>query len=146
MTKTIRVWKQSVRLVLAGAAFAACVGSAATASAQSTIFNIPTTDTVSPKKGYFEFDYLVQLPAPDEGQFQVFTPRFVTGITPMMEAGVNFGNVHYADGGAPSRPSSRTSNTSSSRTTTRDWRRPLAFLATSLCTRRTRLTISGSTT
>jgi len=99
MTKTMRVWQQSVRLVLAGAAFAACVGSAATASAQSTIFNIPTTDTVSPKKGYFEFDYLVQLPAPDEGQFQVFTPRFVAGVTPMMEAGVNFGNVHYADGG-----------------------------------------------
>ena len=35
------------------------------AAAQSTIFNIPTTDTVSPKKGYFEFDYLAQLPKPD---------------------------------------------------------------------------------
>jgi hypothetical protein len=32
------------------------------AMAQSTIFNIPTTDTVSPKKGYFEFDYLPQIP------------------------------------------------------------------------------------
>ena len=29
------------------------------AAAQSTIFNIPTTDTVAPKKGYFEFDYLL---------------------------------------------------------------------------------------
>ena len=69
------------------------------AAAQSTIFNIPTTDTVAPKKGYFEFDYLPQLPAPDEGQFQVFTPRIVVGITPKIEAGANFGNVHYADDG-----------------------------------------------
>src|SRR5512138_756159 len=47
------------------------------AAAQSTIFNIPTTDTVAPKKGYFEFDYMPQAPTPDTGTFQIFTPRFV---------------------------------------------------------------------
>jgi hypothetical protein len=38
------------------------VVAAQTAMAQSTIFNIPTTDTVSKGKGYFEFDFLAQAP------------------------------------------------------------------------------------
>jgi hypothetical protein len=38
---------------------------AETAAAQSTIFNIPTTDTVAKGKVYFEFDYEPQLPKPD---------------------------------------------------------------------------------
>jgi hypothetical protein len=69
------------------------------AAAQSTIFNIPTTDTVAPKKYYFEFDYLLQLPKPDFGQFSVVVPRAVVGITPMLEAGVNVGFYSVADGG-----------------------------------------------
>ena len=36
---------------------------AQSASAQSTIFNIPSTDTVDKGKGYFEFDLLPQAPA-----------------------------------------------------------------------------------
>lgn len=71
----------------------------ATASAQSTIFNIPSTDTVSPGKGYFEFDYLVQLPAPDSGQFQIFAPRGIVGVTSKLEAGVNVAMTHVADDG-----------------------------------------------
>lgn len=69
------------------------------AAAQSTIFNIPTTDTLTAKKGYFEFDYLVQLPKPDAAQFQIFAPRLVVGITPQLEAGVNVAVSHYGDGG-----------------------------------------------
>jgi len=69
------------------------------AAAQSTIFNIPTTDTVAPGKYYFEFDYLVQLPKPDFGQFQIVAPRGVVGITPQLEAGVNIATTHYADDG-----------------------------------------------
>jgi hypothetical protein len=34
------------------------------AAAQSTIFNVPTTDTVAKGKVYFEFDYLPQIPKP----------------------------------------------------------------------------------
>ena len=67
--------------------------------AQSTIFNIPTTDTVSPKKGYFEFDYLVQAPAPDAGQFQIFMPRIVVGVAPNVEVGMNFMATKYGDDG-----------------------------------------------
>jgi hypothetical protein len=66
------------------------------AAAQSTIFNIPTTDTVAPKKGYFEFDYLVQAPGPDGGEkFQIILPRIVVGVTPQVEVGVNVANVHF---------------------------------------------------
>lgn len=69
------------------------------AAAQSTIFNIPTTDTVSPGKYYFEIDYMLQQPSPDFGQFQIFAPRGVVGITPQLEAGVNISATHYADDG-----------------------------------------------
>lgn len=97
MTKVFRVL---ARTVCMAAAAAAIVTMAPTpAAAQSTIFNIPSTDTVSPKKGYFEFDYLVQTPPPDEGQFQTFAPRIVIGITSQIEAGANFATTHYADDG-----------------------------------------------
>jgi hypothetical protein len=67
-------------------------------AAQSTIFNIPTTDTVAVGKGYFEFDYLPQVPAPDEGgRFQTYTPRIVFGVVPNVEAGVNVSNFHFND-------------------------------------------------
>src|SRR5437870_4506395 len=77
-----------------GMALGACVIAARPASAQSTIFNIPSTDTVSAGKGYFEFDYLVQLPAPDSGQFQIFAPRGIVGVTPQLEVGVNVAVTH----------------------------------------------------
>lgn len=86
-------------LLVGGFVLGLAVVAAQPAAAQSTIFNIPTTDTVAPKKGYFEFDYLLQLPKPDSGQFQIFTPRFVVGAGPKAEVGVNFANTHYADGG-----------------------------------------------
>jgi hypothetical protein len=71
------------------------------AMAQSTIFNIPTTDTVAPKKGYFEFDYLPQIPKTEgAGRIQIFNPRIVAGIAPNLEAGANFATYHY--GGDPS--------------------------------------------
>jgi hypothetical protein len=66
------------------------------AAAQSTIMNIPTTDTVAPGKGYFEFDYLMQLPRPEAGGWQTFAPRVVVGITPMIEAGANYSYTTYS--------------------------------------------------
>ena len=70
------------------------------AMAQSTIFNIPTTDTVAPKKGYFEFDYLLQVPGNEGvGRVQVLAPRIVVGIVPNLEAGVNVFNYRFPDGG-----------------------------------------------
>jgi hypothetical protein len=66
------------------------------AMAQSTIFNIPTTDIVAPKKGYFEFDYVPQMPVTEgAGRIQVFAPRIVVGIAPNLEAGANVFNFRY---------------------------------------------------
>jgi hypothetical protein len=86
-------------LLVGGFVLGVAVVTAVPAAAQSTIFNIPTTDTVAPKKGYFEIDYLVQLPKPDAGQFQIIMPRIVAGVAPNVEVGVNFGVTNYADDG-----------------------------------------------
>src|SRR5205814_5610252 len=56
-------------------------------------------DTVAAKKVYFEFDYVMQLPKPDLGQFQVITPRVVIGASPQVEVGLNVGVTHISDGG-----------------------------------------------
>jgi hypothetical protein len=69
-----------------------------TARAQSTIFNIPSTDTVSKGKGYFEFDYLPQSPGPDQGaSTQIFNPRILIGLPKNMEFGVNVPIYHNGD-------------------------------------------------
>jgi hypothetical protein len=61
--------------------------------AQSTIFNIPTTDALAPKKGYFEFDYLIQAPGIDDvGRIHVIAPRIVVGVARNLEVGANFTN------------------------------------------------------
>jgi hypothetical protein len=66
-----------------------------TAMAQSTIFNIPTTDTVAQGSAYFEFDYFGQMPGPDLGdRYHIFMPRAVVGVVPNVEAGVNFNFTH----------------------------------------------------
>jgi len=59
------------------------------AMAQSTLFNIPSTDVVAPKKVYAEFDYFANLPKQDSGMFQWFVPRVVVGVGPNIEAGAN---------------------------------------------------------
>jgi hypothetical protein len=69
-----------------------------TARAQSTIFNIPSTDTVAKGKGYFEFDYLVQAPGPDQGaSTQTFNPRIVIGLPKNVEVGFNVPIFHNGD-------------------------------------------------
>ncbi len=82
-----------------GMALGVCVIAARPAAAQSTLFNIPSTDTVSRGKGYLELDYLAQLPKPDAGQFQIFAPRAVVGVTPQLEVGVNVAFTQISDGG-----------------------------------------------
>lgn len=58
--------------------------------AQSTIFNIPTTDTVSKGKVYAEFDFLPQVPGADNSQTYLYNPRLVVGAPHNIEFGVNF--------------------------------------------------------
>jgi hypothetical protein len=68
------------------------------AMAQSTIFNIPTTDTVSKGKGYFEFDFLAQAPGVADTRTYVYNPRLVVGLGDKAEAGVNFLTAHSSHG------------------------------------------------
>jgi hypothetical protein len=66
--------------------------------AQSTIFNIPTTDTVSKGKGYFEIDVLPQAPGPDAGaSTTILNPRVIVGLPHDVEVGVNFPIYHNGD-------------------------------------------------
>ena len=58
--------------------------------AQSTIFNIPTTDTVAKGKVYAEFDFLPQAPGADGSRTYTYNPRFVVGAPGKTEVGVNF--------------------------------------------------------
>jgi hypothetical protein len=60
------------------------------AKAQSTIFNIPTTDTVAKRKGYFEFDFMPQAPAAGDSRTYMYNPRVVVGAPGNVELGVNF--------------------------------------------------------
>ena len=71
---------------------------AQTAMAQSTIFNIPTTDTVAKGKGYFEFDFLAQAPGTDTTRTYLYNPRLVVGLGDKAEAGVNFLTSHSSHG------------------------------------------------
>ena len=71
------------------------VVTAQTAMAQSTIFNIPSTDTVEKGKGYFEFDFLPQMPTSGVTRTYIYNPRLVVGLPKDAEAGVNFLTYHY---------------------------------------------------
>jgi hypothetical protein len=66
--------------------------------AQSTIFNVPTTDTVAKGKVYFEFDFLPQIPKPEGAdRLYIYNPRLVVGVAPNLEAGANVAFFHTSD-------------------------------------------------
>jgi len=60
------------------------------ASAQSTIFNIPSTDVQSPKKFYVEANFIAHFDKYSLGGFQTYGYRTVYGVNRKFEAGVNF--------------------------------------------------------
>ena len=60
-----------------------------TTRAQSTLFNIPSTDVVAKKKTYLEFDFVSHLESHQDGGFQTYVPRAVFGLGKGLEAGVN---------------------------------------------------------
>ena len=72
-----------------------------TTRAQSTLFNIPSTDVVAKKKTYFEFDFVSHLEPHQSGGFQTYVPRVVFGLGHRLEAGVN---VTFTDALAPDQP------------------------------------------
>jgi hypothetical protein len=58
-------------------------------TAQSTLFNIPSTDVVSKKKTYVEFDFVSHLESYQDGGFQTYVPRVVFGVGKHVEIGTN---------------------------------------------------------
>jgi hypothetical protein len=68
------------------------------AVAQSTLFNIPSTDAVSKGKVYAEFDYFGQMPTGGASRLNIYVPRGVVGVGGGVEAGANVAASHV--GGA----------------------------------------------
>jgi hypothetical protein len=61
-----------------------------TISAQSTIFNIPSTDVLDEKRFYIEGDFIAHFDKWEKGGFQTFGYRAVYGVRKKLEVGVNF--------------------------------------------------------
>lgn len=79
-----RVWR-----ALAGLLVSAAFVFSGNAMAQSTLFNIPTTDTVAARKAYAEFDFMAQVPGAASARTYFYNPRLVVGAPGNIEAGVN---------------------------------------------------------
>ena len=61
----------------------------ADASAQSTVFNIPSSDVQSPGKVYLEADFMIHFGSLREGGYQEYGSRLVVGLPGNMEVGIN---------------------------------------------------------
>jgi len=70
-------------------------------NAQSTLFNIPSTDVVAKKKTYMEFDFISHFEAHKDGGFQGYVPRVVFGVGKHVEVGTN---VAFVDTLTPDQP------------------------------------------
>ncbi|MGH9966367.1 MAG: hypothetical protein ACREBG_00830 [Pyrinomonadaceae bacterium] len=72
-----------------------------TAIAQSTLFNVPSTDVVPKQKIYLEFDFISHIQSHTNGGFQIYAPRAVFGVGKRIEVGVN---ISAPDALAPDQP------------------------------------------
>ena len=88
----LQKWFPRATRALLGLTALVAVSGVQTVMAQSTIFNIPTTDVVEMKKAYVEFDYLGQAPSPAApvSRTDIYVPRVVIGAAKNLEAGANF--------------------------------------------------------
>ena len=69
--------------------------------AQSTLVTIPSTDVVSDRNVYLEFDFISHYASHHDGGFQSYVPRAVVGVGHKVEVGVN---VVYTDGFGVNQP------------------------------------------
>lgn len=91
IAESIRLFSVSVLLAL----------HSLTAVAQSTLFNVPSTDVVPEKRVYLEFDFFSHIQSHSNGGFQIYVPRAVFGVGKRIEVGVN---VSALDALAPDQP------------------------------------------
>jgi len=75
-----------INLALVGTGLLASLSSVA---AQSTVFNVPSTDVQSPGKVYLEADFIMHYASYRDGGFQTYGPRVVVGLPGNTEVGVN---------------------------------------------------------
>ena len=76
--------------IIPPALLAAClVALSSSAAAQSTIFNIPSTDVQAPGKVYLEADFITHFASYSNGGYQTYAPRVVVGLPGNTEVGVN---------------------------------------------------------
>ena len=61
-----------------------------TIQAQSTIFNIPSTDVVGEDRLYVEADFIAHFDKYEKGGFQTYGYRTVYGVRKNLEVGINF--------------------------------------------------------
>lgn len=80
---------KSIVWALCCALFAITFFDSRTTKAQSTLFNIPSTDVVPKKKTYFEFDFVGHLEHFTDGGFHEYVPRVVFGVGKRLEVGTN---------------------------------------------------------
>jgi hypothetical protein len=66
------------------------------AIAQSTLFNIPSTDAVAPGSVYVEFDLFAQMPTDGADRLMIYAPRAVVGLGKGLEAGANLAMFRVA--------------------------------------------------
>ena len=75
-----------IKFALLSACFLSSFSSAA---AQSTIFNVPSTDVQDPGKAYLESDFIMHYASYRNGGYQTYGPRVVVGLPGHTEVGVN---------------------------------------------------------
>ena len=61
-----------------------------TISAQSTLFNVPSTDTLPEGRFYIEADFIAKFAKYEKGGFQTYGYRMVYGVRKNLEVGANF--------------------------------------------------------
>ena len=59
-------------------------------SAQSTLFNTPSSDTLPENRFYMEADFIGKFAKPEKGGFQTYGYRVVYGVKRNLEVGSNF--------------------------------------------------------
>ena len=64
------------------------------AAAQSTVFNVPSTDVQSPGKVYLEANFIMHYGSIREGGYRNYGPRVVVGLPGDTEVGVNVYYTH----------------------------------------------------
>lgn len=67
-----------------------CAITATSVAAQTTIFNIPSTDVVAEKTAYLEADFLAHFDSTNRGGFRSYGYRMVYGARKNLEIGANF--------------------------------------------------------